>query len=308
MRLQEVGVLFEILRRGLLASLAGEGRGADQCGDMHRQRRGRVAAVLLPAFLRSDRSMADQIAGRFQHHRIRIEILERLGLMQTPGENNGKRSLIQLDAAPVRFAVDPEILVETAVLLLSPGQIDQGAKRDLGAAGSQQAAGAVAHVARPDQIVAFQVVARVLAPGDAQRGDQGTVVGLVFVCQEHVLADVIERAAVAGHRRHLRLHVMANTLPLLDEAPAVSGEGSAQRLRSRDQGVMEALAEGKRQHEFLALPDIEFPGQRDVAVRRTVELPVHAEVAQPGLASRRSFPHNRRSIARTGSRLPARAK
>lgn len=65
--------------------------------------------------------MADQIAGRFEHHRIGIEILKRPGLVQTPGENNGKGSLIQLDVTPVRFAVDPEILVETAILLLSPG-------------------------------------------------------------------------------------------------------------------------------------------------------------------------------------------
>ena len=30
--------------------------------------------------------MVDEIAGRFQHHRIRIKVLEALGLVQAPGE------------------------------------------------------------------------------------------------------------------------------------------------------------------------------------------------------------------------------
>ena len=49
--LQKVGVFFEVLRRGLLASFAREGGGTDQSGDVRRQRRGRVTAGFLPAFL-----------------------------------------------------------------------------------------------------------------------------------------------------------------------------------------------------------------------------------------------------------------
>ena len=62
--------------------------------------------------------MMDEIAGRFQHHRIRIKVLEGFGLVQSPGQKDGEGDLIQLDAAPVGFAVDPEILVEAAILLL----------------------------------------------------------------------------------------------------------------------------------------------------------------------------------------------
>src|SRR6185436_20899652 len=72
--------------------------------------------------------------------------------------------------------------------------------------------------------------------------------------------------------------MMAGALPLLDEARTVPGEGRAQGLRHRDQGVVQAVAEGQRQHKLPALSDIELAGQGDVAIGRTVELPVHAEV------------------------------
>ncbi len=92
----KVGVLLEILRRGLLASLTSEGGGTDQSGDVCCQRRRRVSAGFFPAFLRSDWPVMDKIAGRFQDHRIRVKVLKSLGLMQAPGQNNGECGLIQL--------------------------------------------------------------------------------------------------------------------------------------------------------------------------------------------------------------------
>ena len=67
---------------------------------------GGVAAVFLPAFLGRDRPMTDEIAGGFQHHRIRIKILKTLHLVKLPGKEDGQGDLIQLDAVPVGFAVD----------------------------------------------------------------------------------------------------------------------------------------------------------------------------------------------------------
>ena len=148
----------------LLTALTSESGGTNQSSDVHCQRRGRVPAVFFPAFLRSDRPMMDEIAGRFQHHRIRVKVLESLGLVQAPGEQDGQGDLIQLDAAPVGFAVDPEILVEASILLLGTGQIDQGTERDLRTAGRQQTGGTVAHVPCPDQMVAAQIVARPTRP------------------------------------------------------------------------------------------------------------------------------------------------
>src|SRR6185503_21250708 len=74
--LEEVGILFEVLRRGVLTSLTSEGSGTDQRGNVRRQRRGRVAAAFLPTLLRGDRPMVDEITGRSQHHRVRIKVLE----------------------------------------------------------------------------------------------------------------------------------------------------------------------------------------------------------------------------------------
>ena len=223
--------------------------------------------------------MMDEIAGRFQHHRIGVEVLQRLGLVQAPGEKNGEGGLIQLGAAPVRFAVDPEILVKASILLLGTGQIDQGPQRHLRTAGREQASGTVAHVPRPDQMVAAQiVVARILAPRNTERRDQSAVVRLVFMCQDQAMADVVENAAVACRLFLPRQHVATGALPLLDEASAVSGEGSTQSLGDRDQGMVQTVAEAQRQHKLSALLDIELAGQGDVAIRRTVELPVHLEV------------------------------
>ena len=118
--------------------------------------------------------MVDEIAGRLQHHRIRVKVLESLGLMSAPGEHYREGGLIQLDAAPVGFAVDPEVLVETPIVLLGTGQIDQGTERDLRITGREQTGGTIAHIPSPDQMVAAHVVVtHGLAPGNAQRRDQG---------------------------------------------------------------------------------------------------------------------------------------
>ena len=82
------------------------------------------------------------------------------------------------------------------------------------------------------------------------------------------MADVVEMAAVVCRLFLLRQQVVASALPLLDEAGAVIGEGGAQGLGNRDQGVVEALAEGERQHKLPALPEIDLAGQGDVAIRR----------------------------------------
>src|SRR5438876_3551453 len=109
--------------------------------------------------------MLDEIAGRFQHDRIRVEALKSLGLVQPPGEKNGEGSLIQLDPAPAGLAVDPEVLVEAPILLLGRSKIDEGTERNFCAAGGEQSGGALAHVPCPDQVVAPQIViTRVFAP------------------------------------------------------------------------------------------------------------------------------------------------
>ncbi len=69
--------------------------------------------------------MTNQISSRLENHRVRIEILQSLLTFQTPREDDRIRGLIQLNSPPIRFAVDPEVLGETSVLLLRHIQIDQ---------------------------------------------------------------------------------------------------------------------------------------------------------------------------------------
>src|SRR5512135_2307679 len=93
--LEEVGVLLEVLRRRRLAPLAREGSGTDQRGNVGRERRGRVTAILLPAILGSGRTVPDEVARRLQYHRKWVEILEGFGLVQAPGEHDRESGLVQ---------------------------------------------------------------------------------------------------------------------------------------------------------------------------------------------------------------------
>src|ERR1043166_5832258 len=128
-------------------------------------------------------------------------------------------------------------------------------------------------------MVAAQVGAGgVIAPRNTERRDQGAVVRLVFMRQDQAVANAVESAAVTRRLFLVRQQMLGRALPLLDKALPVTGEGSTQSLGDRDQAVVKAVAKAKRQHKLPALPDIDLAGQGNVAIKRTVKLPVHAEV------------------------------
>ena len=218
--LEEVGVLLEELRGDQVAAIAGEARCANQRGDIGGQRRGRVAGVFLPSILRSGRPFVDQELCRRLHHRIRIEILEPGVLVQPPRQHDRKRDFVELNAGPIRLAVDPEILRKAAVGMLRAREIDQRAHRGGDVAGGGQAGHAVDQVAGPDQVISAELfVALDLAPRDAERGDHRAGIGLVLVGEEQFAAAAIERAAVAGELIE-RNDMTARAMPLLEEAGA----------------------------------------------------------------------------------------
>ena len=82
--------------------------------------------------------MLDEIAGCLEDQRIRIEILQRPGFVQAPGEQDRHGDFVELDAVPIGLAIDPEVLVKAAVLVLRASEIDERAQRHLGVAGGQQ--------------------------------------------------------------------------------------------------------------------------------------------------------------------------
>jgi hypothetical protein len=137
----------------------------------------------------------------------------------------------------------------------------------------------VAHVPGPYQVVPAQVlVSHELAPGDAQRGDDGPVVKLVLVGENEAVAAAVQAAPVAGHYLFHGRQVLAGTPPLLNEPLALIAKGGGEGLRKSHQCVMKALAEGESLDELPAVSEIEFADQSNVAVAGTVELPVHPEV------------------------------
>ena len=125
---EEVGVLFEENGRRLVSPFAGEGGRADQRRDVGGDGGRGVAADLLPPLLLGRRSMEEQVAGRPHHHRIGVEVSEAALALQAPRQEDGEGDLVELDPAPVRLAVDPEVLGKSAVGVLADGQVDQGAQ------------------------------------------------------------------------------------------------------------------------------------------------------------------------------------
>jgi hypothetical protein len=54
--------------------------------------------------------MADEVRSRPQDHRVWVKVLKSFLAVEPPGKQNGKGDFIELDAPPVGFAVNPEIL------------------------------------------------------------------------------------------------------------------------------------------------------------------------------------------------------
>src|SRR6185312_14304942 len=97
--------------------------------------------------------MFHQIARCSQDAWIGIEILKRFLLFQAPGQHNRERSFVKLDSSPVWIAVDPKVLCEPAILLLSDSQVYQGSQRCLPVASRQYPASAIHHISSPNQVI-----------------------------------------------------------------------------------------------------------------------------------------------------------
>src|SRR5208282_4822213 len=222
--------------------------------------------------------VVDQEVGRMQHHRIWIEVPKRAVFVHAPRERDRKRNFVELNSVPVRLAVDPEILRKAAVRTLRAREVDEGAQGGGVVAGGGQAGDAVDHVAGPDEMITAEVVVALgLAPGDAERSDQRAGIGFVLVGEQQLTSAAIERAAVAGKFVE-RSDVAACALPLLEKAGAMFGERLGERLIQRGDGAIELAAEAETECEGVALAQIEFGGESDVAVERGGKLIIHLEV------------------------------
>src|SRR5579859_4892322 len=94
---------------------------ADQTGYNGGQGRRGITGRFFPALLLSDRSMTHQKARGTLDEREHVEFAQTIELPQPPRKDDRKGHFIQLDARPVRCAVDPEVLREATIRFLGAG-------------------------------------------------------------------------------------------------------------------------------------------------------------------------------------------
>src|SRR5581483_7669952 len=300
MRFDPVGVVTEEVGE-LGKFLANDVRGAEQRGDDGRERRGAVAGVLLPALLLCNRSVADKEAGGAGDEWNDVKAAESAHLPESPGKDDGERDLVKLNARPVGCAVDPEVLREAAIGMLGAGEIDERAQRCLRAAAGEQRARGLNHVARPDQVIAAEVVVGLGGPPwDGGGGDEGAGVDLVLMREDDVMRDAHQAAAIGGGGGEaLRA---GGAMPLLDEAPAIGVVGRGERLgHGCERGVV-VVAERDGDGEVAHAGDVDLAHDGDVAVQSLTEVPGHLLVLREVLIA-----VTRSDIAATAAREAAAA-
>src|SRR3954470_4532426 len=123
---------------------------------MRGQRRRRIPARFLPPILSGNRPFPDQEAARAPYDLVRIEIAQSIVLPKTPGQQNWKSDLVQLNAVPIWASINPEILIKAAVLALGNSEIYQRPQRSAAIAYREQRGRRFHQVASPNQMIAAQ--------------------------------------------------------------------------------------------------------------------------------------------------------
>src|SRR5580658_1734223 len=108
--------------------------------------------------------------------------------VETPGQEHRECYFVELHSVPKRIAVDPEVLRKSAVLFLTGGEVNQGAKGRRRISCREQPHRALGHVAGPDEVIAALPVLVVpgISPWNRERGDEGAAVELVFVREQQI--------------------------------------------------------------------------------------------------------------------------
>src|SRR5207244_4655401 len=124
----------------------------------------RVAAVLLPSILLGDGTVAQNEPRRLADHRPQVEIRLLSFASHQLGEQDRQRHLVELHAAPVRRPVEPHVLPPRAVRLLRAPEVAQRTPREMRMASREEAAGALDEIARPDEVIAAELVVTLRLP------------------------------------------------------------------------------------------------------------------------------------------------
>ena len=269
------------VRRGSVTVGAREVGSGSEAGDLGCDRRGRIAALLLPALDPEGGAVRDDEVRR----RLDVVLVERrVGQPQLVGHQDRVRGLVELRAERVgrRLAVDQAVARHRAVgLLLAVEQEQRRVPRGLYVSVGHQAGPRLVQVAGEHLAVGAEVgVVRVarrhrLPPRRRQARHDRAGEGLVLRGLDHVRAQVVlvpkrtHRLALdpieVFRRLGERLVVVLPTLPVLSRRLV---EGHAERaLGLRDRVCLRA-AETEREHRRPIAAELHLPGLHDVAVRR----------------------------------------
>ena len=170
-----IGDLAQVCCDGRFVIQIGQIRGSQECSDFRSDRERRVAGIFLPAILWAHRAVSNQIARGSPHHRPKpgqISIGQCFFAMGQIHQENRQCRLVHLDSIPIGRSIQPHILRPVPIWQLSRLQIIEHAPCIRVRADGQQSAGRFHHVARPDQMVATQILITVArSPGDRETGD-----------------------------------------------------------------------------------------------------------------------------------------
>ena len=157
-------------------------------------------------------------------------------------------------------------------------EVMQDAQRVVVCAGGEQAAGVFDQIARPDEVVATQVlVALVESPGNGEAGDDAAEEILRFVGAENGGAGAIQVALA-----RLFVDLLQRVLPVLPVKDVVFPDrlvGGEQGREGLLAGLCPNSAEAQREDELaVAGGQVDLAGQRDVAVFGAIVFPRHLEM------------------------------
>src|SRR5262249_52175345 len=108
MALEEVGVALEERCGRLVAALAREAGCGYEGGDVRGQGRRGIAGGFTPAVLWGAGPLLDQVAGSPNRQGVGVVGAQGARLVQLPSQQDREGHLVELRAAPIGLAIDPE--------------------------------------------------------------------------------------------------------------------------------------------------------------------------------------------------------
>ncbi|MNK90870.1 hypothetical protein D3C87_1109390 [compost metagenome] len=241
-----------------------------QRSDLDGKGEGTVAGILFPPVLTGRRAVCQNIGrGAVDHrHKIRPRGMIQVTMsMQHIRQQDRKGAFIHLDAWPIGFAIQPEILRPAARWLLYLTKIIEDRQRLVVIAGRQKSAGRFHQIARPDQVITTEIVIALrCSPRDRQacnnsaRSVGGTMCG-EHCCRHPIGIDAVMRIAVE------RFQPVLPVAPVGNVGLVRPFKAMLQTINGRRSRFIFRLAKAERQCcRAIDITEVDLTCQRDISV------------------------------------------